>query len=558
MDGTALGDSIILSIKKKTSGALKLGGYSIICAEVPVDRLAARKHMNDRENLDVLLVNPDDRNPVSNIPWGILSVGSYLANSCNRKVRLIDASIDGEDKLIADLSDLAKQTPLIGLSIMSRYTPFLKRAADTIKAANPACKVIVGGPHAVLCPEQTAAYANIDFVAYGEGEFTLNALIDQIAKPDPDYSCVPGLIFRQADGSLQRTSIAPAAPFYDVNYDLLDPKVLSTFGNYIQVLSGRGCSYKCTFCFNAVRGEKWRPRPAEEMVQEIEALVARFNPKVVYFRDENFFQGKQRTREFIRLYREKGFTFRWRANCRADYLNDSYINPDFLKELAEINCEAMKFGLESGSERVLEAIKKKLRVSKVKRAISWLSAEPRIRKYYSFLIGLPGETTADYKATMKLVGWAIRADPNAKIIGPQYYRLYPGGELYDQVKRDWNYQAPQSLEEWCRQYADPENDDGWDKGVEYPWVPEDGRWLAKNASLLIDSYRRIYASETKVAWSPLKRLVLRLIQISLDARFRFGVYGGLVEFKLIGLLTRIYGSLKNLRRTQTGGCLPLH
>jgi anaerobic magnesium-protoporphyrin IX monomethyl ester cyclase len=504
--------------------------------------------MNTRETFDVILINPDDRNPTSNIPWGVLSLGSFLSQHRSRSVRVIDASVEGEERLFEELPELAGRTKVIGLSIMTRYTPFLKRAADTIKAANPDCKVIVGGPHAVLCPEQTAAYHNIDFVAYGEGEFTLDALIGELDKEQPDFSRINGVIFREADGQLRRTPPSLAAPFYDIDYNLLDPRILSGFGNYIQVLSGRGCSYKCTFCFNPVTGQKWRPRSAEDTVSELEKIVARFNPKVVYFRDENFFQSKQRTKDFIRLYREKGFTFRWRANCRADYLNHSYIDPELLRELASVNCEAMKFGLESGSERMQEAIKKKLRVAKVKRAVKWLSAEPTIRKYYSFLIGMPGETVTDYKATMRLVGWLMKTDPSAKLIGPQYYRLYPGGELYDQVQKDWGFKAPDSLEAWCQQYADPENDDGWDKGVEYPWVSDEGRWLAKNASNLVDSYRRIYSSESNVQWSPLKRAVLKLVQHSLDARFRFGFFSGLFEFRLIGLLTRIYGGAKGVVR----------
>jgi len=492
--------------------------------------------------MDILLINADDRNPVSNIPWGVLSVGSYLSGVRGRKVAILDASVDGEPRALAEIGRRAPDLRLVGVSCMSRYTPFLKGVADTVKAANPACRVIVGGPHAILSPETTVAYPNIDFVCYGEGEHSVEALIQVLEKGGTDYSGIPGILFKDK-GRIVRTLPAPAIGFYDIDYRLLDRRIESSFGQYIQVLTGRGCSYHCTFCFNAVRAEKWRPRPAAEVARELEAIVDRYDPKVVYFRDENFFQSKQRTRDFIRIYKEKGFRFRWRATCRADYLNDGYLNPDVLKDLADINCEALKFGLESGSERVLRGIKKKLKISQIERAVRWLRDEPRITKYYSFLIGMPGETLADYKSTLRLVGWILKADPQATIIGPQYYRLYPGGELYDSIVKEYAYSIPQNFEAWCKLYDDPANDDGWDKGIEYPWVPAEGRWLAKNASELIAAYRRIFASPTAKDWSPIKRLVLRAIQRHLDARFRFGYYCGMVDFRVIGWLTRFYGWL---------------
>lgn len=513
--------------------------------------------MEDR--LDILLVNPDDRAP-NNFPWGTLSVGSYLRRR-GWKVRMIDASIEGEAAVLATIRESAGHTTLVGVSTMTRHTPFLKAVADAVKEANPSCKVIAGGPHIILSPEETAAYRNLDFIAYGEGEFTVDALLTELLNPDPDFFRVPGLLFKQ-DGDIRRTPPPPPAPFYDIDYDLLHPKVLATMGDYVQVLSGRGCSFKCTFCFNAVWEQKWRPRPVPELADELEALVRRFNPKVVYFRDENFFQNKKRAKDFVAEYKKRGFTFKWRATCRADYFNDGFINDAFLQELVDANLGCLKFGFESGSPAILEKLKKKIRIDQMER-VARSMAKVDIEHYFSFIIGIPGETFEDYCKTMGFVGRLLTIDAKAGIIGPHYFRVYPGGELYNDILRDHPFQLPKSLEEWSEVYADPANDGGLDWGMEYPWVPPEGVWLAKNAYQLIWDFRTNFnppGSDVFPAWAlvPLRRMMLWRFRTG-NYRFSFELrllrwirgrgpwFEGLLELGVTGIARRLCWKLSPLR-----------
>ena len=100
---------------------------------------------------------------------------------------------------------------------------------------------------------------------------------------------MPGLIYKEGN-SLKKTTPAPLMGFFDTDYDLLPESTKKTFPCYIQVLTGRGCSFACTFCFNSVCGQKWRGRPMmPEVAGEIDNLVRKYNPKIIYFRDENFF-----------------------------------------------------------------------------------------------------------------------------------------------------------------------------------------------------------------------------------------------------------------------------
>ena len=176
-----------------------------------------------------------------------------------------------------------------------------------------------------------------------------------------------------------------------------------------------------------------------EVAGEIDNLVRKYNPKIIYFRDENFFHSPDRIREFIKYYRERKYSFAWRANCRASYCNGNYLNLDLLKELESINCRVLKFGIESGSQRVLNYFKKGLKIEHVERLVYAFSKVKRITPAYSFIIGVPAEAPEEYKSTLKLIKFIAKYNPNAKIIGPQYFRIYPGGELYEEVVKKYHY-----------------------------------------------------------------------------------------------------------------------
>jgi len=467
--------------------------------------------------MDLLLINPDHDNKKNNFPWGVLSVGSYLSNIKNYEIKILDASIYSKSEFFQKLKYFCNGTKLIGISCMSTDVYSVKEMIDYIKEMNKSCKIIVGGPHAVLQPEQTCLYKNIDFVAYTEGEHTLSMLIDEIKSGDQRYDKIPGLIYKDRD-SIRRTPPSELIGFYDINYELLAESVQKTFPEYMQVLVGRGCSFKCTFCFNSICGQKWRGRPMPEVINELEKIVEKYDPQVIYFRDENFFHSKNRIKEFISSYKEKGFNFKWQALCRASYYNKRYIDLDFLRELESINCEQLRFGFESGSQRVLNYLKKGINVDNVKRLVYDLSKVTKINGNYSFMIGVPDETYEEYKKTLALIKYIIRHQPDAQILGPQYFRVYPGGELYEEIKRRYNYYEPQFFEEWANATSN-KVDFRSSLDIDYPWVPKRHRLLAQNADLMVSIYRIDIRKYFKIS-----RIVHLVFILFVKLRFKLGMY----------------------------------
>jgi len=163
------------------------------------------------------------------------------------------------------------------------------------------------------------------------------------------------------------------------------------FSGAIQVLSGRGCSYRCTFALIPLRPEM-EPRPFEEFIREVKSIVAKYNPRLIYFRDDNFFQSKERIEQFIAAYKECGFRFSWTALVPGQLLSSGLLHQGFLPRLQEVNCRTLKFGIESGSQEVLNSLKKGLRVDSVRAMMRDFKGLKTLRPNYSFMIGIPGET----------------------------------------------------------------------------------------------------------------------------------------------------------------------
>ena len=217
--------------------------------------------------MDILLVNSFHETHVHSFSWGVLSNASYL-ESKGFDVKILDGCYYFNDKnsFFNELEKRIKQTKIVGFTCFSTDTYEIKQMIDFVKGKDPGIKVIVGGPHAVLLPEQTCEYQNIDFVAYGDGEKTLEQLILKIKNNDTDYSSVFGLLYK-VNGKLEKTAPAITNEFYDIDYEFFPQKKIDTYKNYMQILTGRGCSFKCTFCYNAITGQKWFPRDIHEIME---------------------------------------------------------------------------------------------------------------------------------------------------------------------------------------------------------------------------------------------------------------------------------------------------
>ena len=486
--------------------------------------------------MNTLLINPDHGNAVNNYPWGVLSVGSYLKQR-GQNVRLLDLS-NFPGNIDDKIEEAIEWAHLVGIGMFSSDVPTVLDIVDRIKSSRQDINIICGGPHVVLEPELTCQYKNIDFTAYGEGEKTIESLISELEKENPNFDNVPSLIYKSGGETKRTAKSEQFVDFYDIDYTLLDAQVRETFGDYIQVLTSRGCSFRCTFCYNPVINQVFRPRPAEGFTSELDKIVSEYNPKIVYFRDENFLQEKERIHEFIRLYKEKDYTFRWRATSRVGYMRDRYINDEMLKNLEDINLETLKFGVESGSQRVLNFIKKGLKVAWINEAARRVSRS-NVNGSFSFMIGMPTETYKDYVETMMVQKELVDLDNKFEIIGPQYFRLYPGGDLYNQAVEGGYIGKPKSLEEYAEVFRNDRL--GVHHYMPYPWIEKKARYLTRYANWLL----YFYTLNNRELLKP-NNWYLLPISLMAKLRFRFKWFSYLYELHIAVTLAEKLPIIKKL------------
>jgi radical SAM superfamily enzyme YgiQ (UPF0313 family) len=240
------------------------------------------------------------------------------------------------------------------------------------------------------------------------------------------------------------------------------------------MLTGKGCPFRCTFCINALEDfydREYRGMTADRILDEIEYLMEKYDAKHFKFVDELFFVNRKRLMRFLDLVEERKLKFTWTANIRADYFTRTYVNEKVLQRVKNSGAVFLTMGVESGSQRMLDFMKKDMKVTSTIAAAESL-ASIGITGGFSFMYALPGETNDDIKETFRLIQRLYKIHPDSYIFGPAIFRPYPGNSLYD----------------LCVEKGFPEKKklDDWDKTYERTWgfaEMEDYKWVEKPKEL---------------------------------------------------------------------------
>ena len=305
--------------------------------------------------------------------------------------------------------------------------------ARAVKEVLPSCKVVVGGPHPSFMPESVLQYAEVDYVVLGEGERAMVELATNITQCEDD-SAIAGIsgIAYKSKGKIVKTNPKFIADLDQVPYParhllpmhLYDRKIEYLSVNPIDTMSViRGCPYKCTYCeIIQLWGEKCRAFSPLRVVEEIDHLVKNYGSKGIYFVGDNFTVNKKRTMEICELMKKFKLDIEWVCDTRVDL-----ISRELLKEMRDAGCKTIWFGVESGSPRILERIKKEITLQQIVHTFK-LCKEEGIQTACSFMMGIPGETRDDMEATFRF----------AKKLDPDWCRFnifvaVPGSVLYDEI-----------------------------------------------------------------------------------------------------------------------------
>ena len=399
---------------------------------------------------DVLLVNPS-LEPVRQrqpgyvfpylesghgwIPQFAVFLAPYLARH-GFSVKLIDMELHDSQEEERLLSQYLPQARMVGISAMTAHVPHALALTRRIKETHPQTPVVWGGIHASLFPEQTAAHPLVDYVVVGEGETPLVSLL-----AGNDHPCIgtkqkPAMLPEKGD-------FLPATELPEPDYSILETDRHFSFqAKYrnIDVLTSRGCPYKCSFCVNTIIKSVWRGYEVQRAVEIIRKAREDYRIKHVFMMDENFFGNIARAREIIAGLIDLGVT--WEANIHIKIVNR--LDDDFFQLMKRSGAVRLRMGAESGSNRLLRILRKNITTDDI------VAARDRclrfgIMPFMSFMIDLPDELPHETEATMKLAAECAAA--GAGVIGPQPFRPYPGNEEYAKLQAR-GLKMPQTLEEW--------------------------------------------------------------------------------------------------------------
>lgn len=336
---------------------------------------------------------------------------------------------------------------VIGLSFLSTTTyPATRHLAHVLKTAAPATPIIVGGPFATINARQIIADCpDIDAVGVGEGEELIPDYLAHLEDP----SQVAGLVWRK-DGKtianpprplLQNLERFPYPDRTSLPVDYIEslpldvPAVLS-LDKFCTMQTSRGCPYTCVYCdIPSLSEGRWRKRTTEHVLGELEDLEAQ-GYRSIYFTDDHFLVGRKRIEELCQGYLDRKLTFHWGCEGRVDAAA-----VDQFPLMRKANCTFLAYGIESGTQKVLDRLDKRQTLAQIDAAVKAAKQHGIDRVHGFFLVGSPDETEADIVQSFKFAA-KLRLDTfgfNRLCVyrGTPLWQEYLDREILDD-ERDWD------------------------------------------------------------------------------------------------------------------------
>lgn len=368
-------------------------------------------------------------------PYSILFIADYLIKR-NVDVKIFDLRFDTPEQVRNAISDMEPE--YIGVSVMSG--PQIYHALNICKYLKEEfnkIKIVWGGIHSTICPTQTLRNKLVDFVIRGEGEKPYYELIS-----GKDKSQIKGLslikdkkIFHNVDNDLLNSSELNEL---SIPWNLIDPKRYIQNRNF-NIITSRGCPFRCAFCYNTLLNNVWRGWTTEKCMEELDKALD-FGAKKICFYDDNFFANTKRVRGLFKYFKENKIT--WKAELRVDRLDYS-----LAKEAKEHGCNQMYFGVESGSQRILNILNKKILIKDIIKSAE-ITKDLDIIADYSWMIGVPGETKSDINKTLTLIKKVKEITPECEFSIKLLYP-YPKTPIYDRAIK-LGFIPPSNLVEWSK------------------------------------------------------------------------------------------------------------
>jgi radical SAM superfamily enzyme YgiQ (UPF0313 family) len=370
-------------------------------------------------------------------PLGLLYLSSHL-RSRGFDVGIYDSTFGSRQELLRAIETERPRVVGIYGNLMTRRNVLAIAAA----ARELGCRVVLGGPEPANYADEYLN-AGADAIVNGEGEVALEALLRAV-----DYSKVPGIQYRDGD-RVARTE--PAALIAELDKQpwpdrerVNIPRYLSAWRSKhgrgsVSVITARGCPYHCRWCSHSVYGKTHRRRSPGAVAEEVEWIVKTYQPEMLWMADDVFTIHPGWILKYVEEMRRRGLKIPFECITRADRMNLA-----MARALAELGCFRVWIGSESGSQKILDAMQRGVRVDQVREAVRLLK-EHGIETGMFLMWGYDGEELCDIEATVEhvkscrpdvfltTVSYPIKGTPYYEDVAPRLVRI---GEWTASTDRD--------------------------------------------------------------------------------------------------------------------------
>ncbi len=330
-------------------------------------------------------------------PLGLLYVAAVLEKN-NIPVRVLDALVEEIDMQETQRRIEAFRPDLVGIAISSATIKQDLEVARMCKKLG--AKVLLGGAHMTSYPNELLSYEEVDFGIMGEGETPFLKLAEAL-RDNTSFEKIDGMVFKK-EGKviINKPWIEP-----DLNALPFPARHLVPWEKYSIIIAdhpmatistGRGCPYRCGFCYKQPSDMRYRFRSAQNIMEEVKQVYNRYKVKEICFVDDTFTVEKKHVLELCDMFikEELHKKIKWQTTTRVDC-----VDYELLKRMKEAGCRQLRFGIESGDPETLKLMNKQISRERAKQVVKWCR-EIGIESFAYFQIGYAHETEESIQRTI--------------------------------------------------------------------------------------------------------------------------------------------------------------